>query len=46
MGKPLDLSEFKELNEKLSDNTVLYIFEESKPGKYEKVSLISNKYEK
>lgn len=46
MGKPLDLSEFKELDEKLSDNTVLYIFEESKPGKYEKVSLISNKYEK
>ena len=39
MRKPLDLNEFKELNEKLSDNTVLYIFEESKPGKYEKVSL-------
>ena len=46
MGKPLDLNEFKELNANLSDNTVLYIFEESKPNKYEKVSLISNKYEK
>ena len=46
IGKPLDLDEFKELNTNLSDNTVLYIFEESKPNKYEKVSLISNKYEK
>ena len=46
IGKPLDLDEFKELNTNLSDNAVLYIFEESKPNQYEKVCLTANKYEK
>jgi hypothetical protein len=43
-GKQMGLNEFNELNTELSENSVFYIFEESKPNVYEKFSLITNKY--
>ena len=43
-GKPMGLDEFCELNTKLIENNVFYIFEETKPNIYEKLSFTTNKY--
>ena len=44
MGDFGEIDKFTELNTKLSDNSVFIIFEETKSNKYDKVSLITNKY--
>ena len=44
MGNVDEIDKFSELNTKLSENSVFYIFEETKSNKYDKASLVTNKY--
>ena len=47
LGKPIIIGDFKELSSKtkLSENIVFYVFEELKTKIYEKIHIITNKYE-
>ena len=44
MGNIDEIDKFSELNIKLSENNVFYIFEETKSNKFDKACLITNKY--